>query len=275
MSIASLWHKWRLIHALADDAATAGLLRTLFWHRYQYPGASLLRKILPIEGGLQHLRLCLQGAARPVELNLRALDPGDIASLFENLVEFDVRSLFQTDPRFVVDAGAHIGVFSVLVSAYFPHVRILAIEPNQANVEVLKRNFRDNRINGEVQPVALWNENTLVGFSAQKSNAGRVKAGSGCHQVQARTLSSLVGEELAQVDFLKLDVEGAELIVLPEVLPRLSQNACVYVELHDAARHAQVFQDICSSSGWLGKRVHQYPPHEMWLLRHSSAALLS
>ncbi|GIX44449.1 MAG: FkbM family methyltransferase [Candidatus Hydrogenedentota bacterium] len=272
MSVASFLRKWRLIHEIADDAETARQLRALFWSRYRYPGSALIRRVIPSGEGLVHLRLRLRGAVRPVELILRSTDVGDIASLFENVVESDVRSLFQSAPRFVVDAGAHIGVFSLIVSAYFPEARILAIEPNRANIEILERNFSANQVHGDIQPVALWNENTPVGFSGGQSNAGRIQPDEREEQVQARTLSSILGDSISEVDFLKLDIEGAELAVLPDVLPQLPQTACIYVELHDAACHSQLFHEICRRAGWCGQQLYQYPPHEMWLLKRSAGA---
>lgn len=272
MSVASFLRKWGLIHEIADDAATFRQLRALFWRRYRYPGSALIRRVIPSGEGLVHLRLRLRGAVRPVELILRSTDVGDIASLFENVVESDVRSLFQSAPRFVVDAGAHIGVFSLIVSAYFPEARILAIEPNRTNIEILERNFSANQVRGDIQPVALWNENTLVGFSGGQSNAGRIQPEEREELVQARTLSSILGDSISEVDFLKLDIEGAELAVLPDVLPQLPQKACIYVELHDAACHSQLFDEICQRAGWTGERLSQYPPHEMWLLKRPAEA---
>ena len=46
----------------------------------------------------------------------------------------------KTSPRTIVDAGANIGLSSIYFSNRFPGAKIIAIEPEDGNFEMLKRN---------------------------------------------------------------------------------------------------------------------------------------
>lgn len=46
------------------------------------------------------------------------------------------------EPKFIIDAGAHIGLSIVWFAKKYPHARILAIEPEESNFKLLCRNTR-------------------------------------------------------------------------------------------------------------------------------------
>ena len=91
--------------------------------------------------------------------------------------DFDVKC----SPKVIVDAGANIGLASVYFSNRFPNAKILAIEPEVSNFELLKKNIAqyDNII-----PIhgALWNQNSEIdlmdpglgkwGFMTQGADSG-------------------------------------------------------------------------------------------------------
>src|SRR5438270_12315217 len=49
-----------------------------------------------------------------------------------------IRSM--TGTRFIIDAGAHIGLATVQFATWFPNAQIVAIEPSERNVAILRRN---------------------------------------------------------------------------------------------------------------------------------------
>jgi FkbM family methyltransferase len=66
-----------------------------------------------------------------------------------------------TAPEFIIDAGANIGLASVYFASRFPNARILAIEPERKNFEILVKNVERYP---NVQPIlgALWGERAEV-----------------------------------------------------------------------------------------------------------------
>jgi FkbM family methyltransferase len=117
----------------------------------------------------------------------------------------------------VVDAGANIGYVSVLASRLVgPSGRVLCIEADPANVAMLRANlWRNGCTNATILPVAAWSERAdlnLTVFSEGGGACSQVSAGPGGEsRVPAYRLDELVD---AEVDYLKIDCEGTDHLVL-------------------------------------------------------------
>jgi FkbM family methyltransferase len=133
----------------------------------------------------------------------------------------------------VIDAGAHVGLFSLLASA---HARtVVALEAHPANFSLLAANVADNKAEHvEARQCALWSTKGSVELvEGQQSGGGSVLGGAGRSiEVQAESLDSIVAGA-GPVDLLKIDIEGAEFEVLEhasdETLGRIS---AIVAELH-------------------------------------------
>ena len=122
-----------------------------------------------------------------------------------------------------VDVGANIGAYSLFVAAHAgPGARILAIEPQPDVFDRLTYNIRQNPF-GTIKAVACAvadkpGELTMFldGKNRGESSVKTVAAAQdGTIRVPATTLLSLLTQEgFARVDAIKLDVEGAEDIIL-------------------------------------------------------------
>ncbi len=119
----------------------------------------------------------------------------------------------------LIDVGAHHGRYSVTAARLVgPAGIIAAIEPHPRSLEVLKRNLELNCVqNVRVFPVACWSERTrLRSVSSELLALHSVGAGdSGSGTLPAVPLDDLADEmNVNAVDWIKVDVEGAELSVL-------------------------------------------------------------
>ena len=153
-----------------------------------------------------------------------ALDQELIYNEFERMETEFVMRLLRRDMT-VVDAGAHHGLYTLLASkrvGWDGHV--IAIEPSPRECVRLEKHLRMNRCsNTELVPCALG-ENPgeedlyLVDGEQDWCNSLRRPAVSEpIHTVRVpvRRLDDVLAESgVSTVDFVKLDVEGAELSVL-------------------------------------------------------------
>lgn len=159
---------------------------------------------------------------------------------------------------YVVDAGANLGLFSILSSEKVGPVGIVyAFEPIQKAGELLEKNIEVNKCqNIKVLPLALGQQNGQVSFQVGKELGSssavfskEVVNGSESETVEMRTLDFLVESgEITRVDFIKADIEGGERDLLAgaketikKFHPRLS--ICIYHRPNDK----QVLTDLLLS----------------------------
>jgi FkbM family methyltransferase len=126
-----------------------------------------------------------------------------------------------------VDIGANVGLYSLYLASC-GDVRTLAIEPQPGILERLRFHLATNpSVNIEVRPVALSDregEATLVlnesdsGGTHIDKHDGRQVAGERIRVPSRPLLSVLSQAGIAAIDALKIDVEGAEDIVLAPFL---------------------------------------------------------
>jgi FkbM family methyltransferase len=125
-------------------------------------------------------------------------------------------------PR-IIDCGANIGLSTLFFKALYPLSSVIAIEPDRAAFDRLSETVARNRLR-EVTLInaALGEVEGATTFHRDASDPGSIRAsttrrsgGATSGQVTAIRLSHLISEP---VDFLKLDVEGAEYGVLRDLV---------------------------------------------------------
>jgi FkbM family methyltransferase len=175
----------------------------------------------------------------------------------------------------VVDIGANIGYYAVLASKLVgERGHVTAFEPNSENARLILLSVERNRIkNVKLLPVALSTQMGNAFFSAHVgSNGGLlpsntdVLVSSQCDVVPTFRLDQLVSEH---IDFLKIDVEGAEGLVFegawslierdrpiicsefsPEMLLRVSGvHALAYIERFTSIGYRMQVLDRSKSAG--------------------------
>lgn len=134
-----------------------------------------------------------------------------------------MRSLI-SDGDTVVDVGANVGWFSMLAARLVgPTGRVLAIEPNPANCRLVERSAADNGFAQiTVLAVAASDRSGMAALETDGSNGRMIlldrapaSALSCSFVVPLEPLDELVRRAgLERVDVLKIDVEGAEALVL-------------------------------------------------------------
>jgi FkbM family methyltransferase len=177
----------------------------------------------------------------PIYLRVRTTDVALCREIFLNEA---YGSEFREAPRVVVDVGANIGLSAVFYAHKFPNARIIAVEPEPSNYEMLRKNTAPYP---NIRPVraALWKENGEVSIfdpgagntTFQVRDADELSATDGAGRVQAMTLGKLMADyQLDCIDLLKLDVEGAEKEIFEHSAPWIDRVGMIAVELHDWIR---------------------------------------
>jgi FkbM family methyltransferase len=142
------------------------------------------------------------------ELDLLALEQAG-GSIYER------RPVTVHDSDVVIDVGAHLGTFTRVALRRGARL-VVAVEPHPVNTTCLERTFAPEILEGRVRLVkaAAWHSPGSLTFDlGNASQVGHVTAAAGPHDVSVRavTLDQIADElRLDRVDFIKMDIEGAE-----------------------------------------------------------------
>lgn len=152
----------------------------------------------------------------------------------------------------VVDVGANIGVMTMLAASLVgASGRVIAVEPNPANVQLLYRSLLLNGFtNVEVLPLAASDRRAVFSLTGRSNThlIGPRGLDAGGHFVQSAALDDLLGH-LPRLDFVKLDIEGHEPAALagmwqliarhrPVVLTEFNPR-CLELQQQDGAAYLQ------------------------------------
>ncbi|MBL7714972.1 MAG: FkbM family methyltransferase [Bdellovibrionales bacterium] len=161
-----------------------------------------------------------------------------------------LRNLLLKGGRTFVDIGSNVGIFSVLAAQTFKKVH--AFEPLPSVFETLQKNSKPQG-NMSVHNVALSDQSGSVTFHFNPLGSGgssiegvpahhleKTNKVARTFDVQARTLDSYL-DEIQDVDFIKIDVEGHETSALRGASKTIEKfRPALFVEIHDDHR----FQEI-------------------------------
>jgi len=114
------------------------------------------------------------------------------------------------------DIGANVGFYSLLASKLVGAGKVFAFEPAPRNVCYLKKHLALNRVsNVEVLAIAVSDRNGVASFAAEQTGFMGRLSGEGSLAVSTSTMDSLVAEgKVLPPDYVKMDIEGAELLAL-------------------------------------------------------------
>lgn len=135
---------------------------------------------------------------------------------------------YVADDAVCIDVGANIGLYSLALSILAPRGVVYAFEPSPSAIGYLRENVRANCVaNVEVSDMAIADRCGTAAFqdfsffsagsfiSDESPLLTSESYGSAESVVSTITLDDFAaGRGLARVDFVKIDVEGAELLVL-------------------------------------------------------------
>jgi FkbM family methyltransferase len=133
-------------------------------------------------------------------------------------------------PPEIVDLGANIGLFSVLMAARFPNARITAFEPDETNAAVFRRTMAENDLGRSWRLVAAAASNRAgrVPFVSGEYSRSRIGPGGAGADVEAVD----VFPDLERADFAKIDIEGGEWAILQDERFAVLETPVLVLEYH-------------------------------------------
>jgi FkbM family methyltransferase len=160
----------------------------------------------------------------------------------------------------VVDIGAHIGAFAVRAARQAHRGKVYSYEAARSTYLMLEKNRKLNSLeNLSIENSAVSNRrgemhlympanNSILGSLRQDTSGFK-------EMVQAITFSDIIAEHaLERVDFLKIDVEGAEFDILfacsDEIFAKIQRMVIEYHEFEGDKRSHQDLVNLLDSQGF-------------------------
>jgi FkbM family methyltransferase len=171
------------------------------------------------------------------------VDGASFCACYDSIVRRGIYAFPSTTPApYIIDCGANVGVSILAFKKSFPDARIVAFEPDPMVFAALRANVeRAGWSSVEVMNKAVWCDESELEFWQEGSDAGRLERRADANPAQRiRVQTARLRDYLADsVDFLKLDIEGAEVDVLADCADRLSNVRHLFVEYHSFADEEQ------------------------------------
>jgi FkbM family methyltransferase len=235
---------------------------------YEYdiiPSFSIIKFFYPL---IQHLRL---ENKNPLLLKIKIskydykaycpINKDDLINM--TIREDEVIDHFRPKEKdIVVDIGAHIGRYTIISSKRIgPNGKVVAIEADPSNFEMLKRNISLNQftnilpinyaVSSREEKVRLYlpsQESGITIYNTIMTDRARIEKDKFI-QVNANTLDNLLeqnGISHEEVNWIKIDVEGAEFEVLIGATSILSKSKdiAILVEIHNSQNGTNLYRPI-------------------------------
>ena len=172
---------------------------------------------------LKYLKHLPPGKVRQHKLDSGTITYHNPQELLHGFDEIFIQELYKIDlppDCYIIDCGANIGLSVIYLKQLFPKSHIVCFEPDDQNFDLLSKNLSSFNYNDvELRKEAVWIENTTIGFTNDGSMSSKLDTGSSVNaKVKASRLKDLLDRK---VDFLKMDIEGAEYAVLKDIEEKL------------------------------------------------------
>jgi FkbM family methyltransferase len=119
------------------------------------------------------------------------------------------------EPRVLLDLGSNIGTTMAHFAHLYERCLVFGVELDAESVSLCKRNIEPWRDRCEVLHAAVAASDGTSGYERRAGNEWGFRIGSGSTLVRTLSLDSIVERfALDQIDYLKMDVEGAEAEIL-------------------------------------------------------------
>lgn len=165
----------------------------------------------------------------------------DVTVFYQVFLAKSYQLNYKDDPKIIIDCGANIGLSVAFFKNRFPNAKVIAIEPEFSNFEMLKINTKSY---DDVFCVnsGIWNKSTNLiikdndfgnwGFMVEEVDYENENT------VSAISMDEIISKfEIEQIDILKIDIEGSEKELFEKSFENwLKITKVLIIELHDGLR---------------------------------------
>jgi FkbM family methyltransferase len=187
----------------------------------------------------------------------------------------EYRPLFERELgpiRQVVDLGANAGFTIRLWRDRFPEARVIAVEPDESNLNMCRLNADAAGGGDKVQLVRACVDGKPGTVLLDRSGLEQLyhitsQPTGDCVEVPAKTVQQILDECSADpvIDLLKCDIQGAERAVFADCALWIHRVRHMVVELHDPYTKDEFLADL-ARAGWRYRECIVHRTDVLWVL---------
>jgi len=157
---------------------------------------------------------------------------------------------------YIIDCGAHIGLSVIYLKSICPTAHIVCFEPDTKNFDLLEKNISSHELkNIEAKKEAVWTANTSLTFIQDGNMGSKIGDNTLPNSVEVKA-TRLKNYLKRKVDFLKMDIEGAEYDVLEDIAEELENVNKMFIEYHGTFEQNNELLEILSLLSKSGFRFY-------------------
>ncbi|MEK7104540.1 MAG: FkbM family methyltransferase [Patescibacteria group bacterium] len=199
--------------------------------------------------------------------NIEIADAPSFFSMYNEIFKKEIYK-FKTEAKkpYIIDCGANIGLSIIYFKKLYPEAEIVGFEPDKRIFDMLKNNMQSFGYNNvKIIQKALWNKGGETIFSSEGADAGRLADKNEMTKLATVMTTSLRSYLGRPVDFLKIDIEGAETVVIEDCANLLINVKNLFVEYHSFSDKEQKLDTLL---GILKKAGFRYYIYNFGVLSH-------
>jgi FkbM family methyltransferase len=152
-------------------------------------------------------------------------------------------------PERILDLGANIGMTMAHYAVLYPHADVVGVELDPLNAALARENLRPWSDRCELVEGAVWTHDGEVSYARERGNEQgfRVVEGDADATAPAFGIGTLLDRRRWEsVDFVKMDIEGAERAVLADGTGWADRVRSIKVEIHEPYRVEDAVRDLAA-----------------------------
>lgn len=169
-------------------------------------------------------------------LKLNYIRPYEVLHTYKDIFENEIYKFSASSERpLIIDCGSNIGISVLYYKKLYPGSTVIAYEPDKKNFQLLSKNISDNNLQQvRLHEAAVWVENGEISFASNAAEGSSITMTNEERNVvivPAVRLADILNK-YEKIDFLKLDIEGAEDKVVADCGSLLSRIENLFLEYH-------------------------------------------
>jgi len=195
--------------------------------------------------------------------SLRIVDSASFLSMYEEIV---LREIYRFTPSqenpLIIDCGANIGLSVIYFKLRYPGARVITFEPDRLIFKFLQSNIETFGFS-DVQLInkAVWKEETILQFWSEGGASGQLLTEPDVTGIPKSNIIEVPTIRLREylnnnIDFLKIDIEGAEVELISDCYELLPNVNNLFIEYHSSNDNKQSLHLLLQMLHSLGFRYH-------------------